>query len=85
MNNDEITKEYKSISGSVDVSYNLVDLEEQLNIQSYLLQDTLSKKIKLSNKCLIQDNTGVMYIAIIYSDIRSTQSEIKGEKFNEKT
>jgi hypothetical protein len=49
MNNDEITIEYKSISGSVDVSYNLLDLEEQLNIQSYLLQDTLSKNVKKLN------------------------------------
>lgn len=82
MSNDEITEEYKDISESVGASYNLLELQQKLNMQPDFTQDSLSQKVNLANKCLIKDDAGVMYISTIYSDIMSTQSENIGVKFS---
>ncbi len=82
MSNDEITEEYKDISESVGAYYNLLELQQKLNMQPDFTQDSLSQKVNLANKCLIKDDAGVMYISTIYSDIMSTQSENIGVKFS---
>ena len=82
MSNDEITEEYKDISESVGASYNLLELQQKLNMQPDFTQDSLSQKVNLANKCLIKGDAGVMYISTIYSDIMSTQSENIGVEFS---
>ena len=79
MNDDDIIEEYKSISDSLDISYNLLNLEKNLKIQSDFSENPLAQKANLLSKCLIKDDAGVMYISTIYSDIMLNESENIGK------